>query len=1208
MASATPDAPTASFKLQFKFKSVDIFELDISDAEPIGEVRTLLNDHPFLKLHPHFRLCFRGQRLMEGAIISAQIPKPEPVLPIDLFLDCFTNQTAERHVSQCAEFFLNPLFYLNESFIDFNVFLGRPEFVANMVARQETPTAEATLDDIIRTNVPKLTHLTFLTTDAPGPRFFTSLSYSRYNPVPSHLRMQDDLFYLDVETKEGKYACLTANKRGFFVNESTPSTFNPKPASTVATSLFDVLSGLSPTFKSELDSIIQFDSQDAHDQLMNSPQIVRSPLEEQRTFGETETFNLWTSSLTQLRQTLSEIRHGTNLKVYRDWNEEFQSYRGLAVQDNMQQLQKTKILRKVYRDFSRSAQEICKAIVNNHFLAVNQTDKRVEECFVFNNFFITYAEDRLDWETPRLETTPSTYSNINSDLKNLQQIYSLDLPGVNVINTCAVDYLGLRLVVQTMITGILHFDQKTWNCYGSIDDGKTFNDNSEFAPIFEELCRNFKLKTGCVFKDPSGKEFKIHGSPEVKGIKAGDGRKYVMDLMKLSPRDLNFPRVKEDEGCLVRPELIRNFFFINSIEELYAKNGEAAKAKEDSEAQAVAQPVEQAKVEAGAEGEKTPKADTQEPVTPPSTPVHPIDQAKPETQLTEADTKAAAQTPAPAPKTQKMEYFNPNIGSMIENEDDGLKTQETEHLKALATFIIENAIPFFKNELGSNPTSVPIDMESLVELLHKYGINVRYLGKIYKQFDQPADRFFKLLFEKVILIRSLRKFFRRIALQMTCNELTQVITHVLNCVLGDSAVRAHIDQRVQQANPKANGQEDKNSDQKEKSANGKKNKKNKKKKVANNPSCITENNNEMLGMTSSEILKEVSEIALARYGADFSQLNGWEGFLCLSTPKDKIAFLREFARSMGLILASRTYSFCMPISGFEAPLRFRDFLGVSPRLKSPNFHIEGIKFTYKSIENEINEKNFDNALNMLLSCQSIILNTYGLFNSDFIYVTSKIASLHFLRGQVDKAVRMQTLVVKVSERVFGLDHFNTAFSIIELSNYVFESRKVDTSIGLHSLAVFIFDLVGGPLNPSSLLCLQEMHLLYAQTKRPEQSADAMEELLRRNEKIFGETDEHLLFLLGKLASLKGDLGKFKEASILQARKSLILKRILKNTGSESNDYARKIIDEKITDSEFVKNVFVQKQKESEAKAALANNAVVDGAAGKQKAGGKSGKK
>jgi len=50
----------------------------------------------------------------------------------------------------------------------------------------------------------------------------------------------------------------------------------------------------------------------------------------------------------------------------------------------------------------------------------------------------------------------------------------------------------------------------------------------------------------------------------VKGIKAGDGREYLMDLMRLSPRDANYEDYIDYECCTLRPELVRNYlFFVN---------------------------------------------------------------------------------------------------------------------------------------------------------------------------------------------------------------------------------------------------------------------------------------------------------------------------------------------------------------------------------------------------------------------------------------------------------------------------------------------------------------------------------------------------------------------------------------------------------------------------------------------------------------------
>lgn len=1169
MTSQTDGLSSLPVKVSFKFKSVDLFELDVTDSEAIGEIRSVLNDHPYLKLHPNFKMTYKAKRVNEVLTLSHQIEKIEQSMVFDLQPDHFTNQTAEKHINQCAEFFLHPEFFLNEGFLEFNIMLGKTDFIHNMVSKQELACPEVTFSDITANNLQKLSKVTFLKEESSEFKFFKSLAYSRFNPISNYMTIYNDFFYLDFLSKEGEFVCISVGKQGCYANESSELLFNPKARSNSYFSLLELLGELSSSFKTDLETYVKFDSQDCHDAYSNSPLIIKNTNEEQRTFMEIDKVNIWTSSLKQLRSTFSEFKNGTNVKIYRDWNEEFQSYRFLPAQDTVQQLQKTKILRKVVKDFAKSAQEVAKAIVHNHFTAVNQTDKKVEECYVFNNFFITYAEDKLDWETPRSETTPSTFTNINSDLKNLQHIYSLDMNNVNVINTCAVDYLGLRLVVQTMITGILHFDQKTWNCYGSIDDGKTYNDNEEFAPIFEDLCKNFRLKTHCVFKDSIGKEYTIHGSPEVKGIKAGDGRKYVMDLMKLSPRDLNFERKKEDEGCLIRQELIRNYFFLNSFEEMYMKNQENLKKEQDNQTNAT-----------GKEVEKQDNGDIalhQIPETITS------NEHKNENDVSKNPTTVELNSLEKAP--ENVEYFNPNIGSMIENEDDGLKKIETEKLKSLANFINENAIPFFKNELSSNPTSVPIDMESLVEMLHKYGINVRYLGQIYHSFEHSTERFFKQLFERIILIRSLRKYFRKLALNLTFTEVLHVVVHFLNLILGDNEIRNHIDRKNEPTGKTENTLNGNQAKAIEKSSK----RKNKKKKTNKTNFNVVEATNEYLQMTSTSLFKEITDYAKTRYGADFAASKSFGGFACLANHKDKFAFLREFSRSMGLVLIPRNYQFSSNVSGFEYPLKVKDFINITPKVKCPNFQIEGLKYSYKNIENEMNEKNLENALNLLLGCQNLVLNTYGLFNNDFIFITSKIASLYFMKGFFDKAIRTQLLVVKVSERVFGIDHFSTGFSIIELSNYIFEGRKFDTSISLHTLAIMIFDLIGGAINPSSLLCLQEIQMLYTQTKKQQEQSDAMYELLKRNEQIFGETDEHLLFLLGKVAALKSEIGNFKEASILQARKSFILKQIYKQSENEKNEYAKKIIDEKIQDSEALKNLWVKKYKSNEGVVSVEND-------------------
>lgn len=47
----------------------------------------------------------------------------------------------------------------------------------------------------------------------------------------------------------------------------------------------------------------------------------------------------------------------------------------------------------------------------------------------------------------------------------------------------------------------------------------------------EKIAQSFGLKRNSKFVDSEGKEVNYHGCSEVKGIKAGDGRMYLMDLM-----------------------------------------------------------------------------------------------------------------------------------------------------------------------------------------------------------------------------------------------------------------------------------------------------------------------------------------------------------------------------------------------------------------------------------------------------------------------------------------------------------------------------------------------------------------------------------------------------------------------------------------------------------------------------------------------------
>ncbi len=44
--------------------------------------------------------------------------------------------------------------------------------------------------------------------------------------------------------------------------------------------------------------------------------------------------------------------------------------------------------------------------------------------------------------------------------------------------------------------------------------------------------------------DGNGVKKRIAGSPDIKGILGSDKRKYILDLLRLSPRDLNYEGIR----------------------------------------------------------------------------------------------------------------------------------------------------------------------------------------------------------------------------------------------------------------------------------------------------------------------------------------------------------------------------------------------------------------------------------------------------------------------------------------------------------------------------------------------------------------------------------------------------------------------------------------------------------------------------------------
>ena len=72
----------------------------------------------------------------------------------------------------------------------------------------------------------------------------------------------------------------------------------------------------------------------------------------------------------------------------------------------------------------------------------------------------------------------------------------------------------------------------------------------------KKICEYFFIEDSVKFKDEAGDTYELAGSLEVKGIQGTDRRKYFLDLMRLSPRDLNYKDSEDYLCCVLRRELL----------------------------------------------------------------------------------------------------------------------------------------------------------------------------------------------------------------------------------------------------------------------------------------------------------------------------------------------------------------------------------------------------------------------------------------------------------------------------------------------------------------------------------------------------------------------------------------------------------------------------------------------------------------------------
>jgi protein TIF31 len=574
-----------------------------------------------------------------------------------------------------------------------------------------------------------------------------SLLLSQWNPPPPHRRTQGDLLYITFTTLEGDLYHITGHIRGFFVSRSTNQKFDPTPKhpqKLPTHSLLTLLQNLSPQFTNTFASL---HSTDVNAEILSDaplanalpafPWLVQPP---QISPDSARTQKPWLEALSEGQGNL------------RDWNDEIQSTRSLPSTGIRERLIRERLLQKSLADFSACATTAAMLVRRGELLPldpvpethehgeINAREDQTGTMWHYNNIFLSLgAEDVLGsfeseggGEASRVAVGKDVIGvgRVNALLLESSDTDEKPENALCTLGTVIVDYLGERLVAQSVVPGIFQQTPESKDedsaaagahriVYGGVDNGEKVFMDPGFDEKFRKLMDKLHIKRHDVWEipkkvkgehvngvngdSPERKKRTLRTSLETKGLLGADGRNYVLDLYKLAPVDIAFideHYSSTDDSYPHRLAFLRNEC-VDAFWESKLRAWISAKLAERQKSDST-----ETKEDSAEEQDDSEKENEK------------IDISGFECALN-PDVFTLSQAPVTDEEKQRMH----------EDEQD---------VRDCCAFLREKLIPDLMKELSDGSGGWPVDGKSLTSIMHRNGVNVRYLGKIVESCGQTA--------------------------------------------------------------------------------------------------------------------------------------------------------------------------------------------------------------------------------------------------------------------------------------------------------------------------------------------------------------------------------------------------------------------------------------------------------------------------------------
>uniref|UniRef100_A0A672ZD78 Clustered mitochondria protein homolog n=1 Tax=Sphaeramia orbicularis TaxID=375764 RepID=A0A672ZD78_9TELE len=924
------------------------------------------------------------------------------------------------------------------------------------------------------------------------------LTMSGWNPPPGNRKMHGDLMYLYIVTVEERHVSITASTRGFYLNQSTTYTFNPKPAnpSFLSHSLVELLSQISPAFKKNFTAL-------------QKKRVQRHPFERIAT-----PFQVYSWTAPQVDHAMDCVRAEdayTSRLGYeehipgqtRDWNEELQTTRELPRKNLPERLLRERAIFKVHSDFAAAATRGAMAVIDGNVMAINPGEETRMQMFIWNNIFFSLGFDVRD-HYRELGGDAAAHAAPTNDLNGVRAYGAVDVEGLYTLGTVVVDYRGYRVTAQSIIPGILEREQEQSVIYGSIDFGKTVVSHNKYLELLDKTSRPLKVQRHNVLNEKN-ETVELCSSVECKGIIGNDGRHYILDLLRTFPPDLNFLPVEGEElppesqrqgfprqhrhrlACL-RQELIEAFVEHRYLLFMKMAALQLMQQKANKETKT--------DVPAITENANTPTETTQNGECKSPLEGKELEESIPGLAQAKELAETLVAEDGSDPKSREVvlnackavgsisntsfdirfnpDIFSPGVRFPDDSTDDVQKQKQL--LKDAAAFLVSCQIPSLVKDCLDH-SALPMDGATLTEALHQRGINVRYLGTVLEFLDKtPAkaqlEHFYRIGISELIT-RCAKHIFKTYLQGVELSALSAAVSHFLNCFLSsfpDAVAHLPPDELVSR----------------------------RKSRKRRNRVPGSGDNTAWASLTPSELWKNIVSEAQSYYHFAIE---------CESVDQvvekyglQKSTLLREISIKTGIQILIKEYNFD---SRHKPAFTEEDILNIFPVVKHVNPKASDAFHFFQSGQAKVQQGFLKEGCELINEALNLFNNVYGAMHVEICACLRLLARLNYIMGDHAEALSNQQKAVLMSERVLGIEHPNTIQEYMHLALYCFANGQLSTALKLLYRARYLMLLVCGEDHPEMALLDSNIGLVLHGVMEYDLSLRFLENALTINTKYHG---------------------------------------------------------------------------------------------------------